>query len=247
MRRISLEEWERYSDWPMLALALGSIPLLVFENSLGRSAAYLNWAIPVVFAAELAARIVLHGPGRKWYALSRWYDFAIVTLTLIPPLMPFRVLRSARVLTAVRLILILALTDRALVTVKSIWDRTAGKNILASAMLLIVASSVAVWYFESEGGGDIDSFHETVWWSIVTMTTVGYGDIHPVTAGGQIIAIALMVSGITVFGLLTANLAAWFTQGRDDDAAEKIEELTAAVERLTSVVEEQRSDTQRSR
>ena len=81
-----------------------------------------------------------------------------------------------------------------------------------------------------------------MWWAIVTMTTVGYGDISPQTGGGKAVAIVLMLAGITVFGVITANLAAWFTASKEeadkDDLARQVKELTEAVERLTAQIEE---------
>ena len=72
------------------------------------------------------------------------------------------------------------------------------------------------------------------------MTTVGYGDISPETGGGKAAAIVLMLAGITVFGAITANLAAWFTRSREEadqaDLGRRVQELTAAVERLTAQV-----------
>ena len=48
---------------------------------------------------------------------------------------------------------------------------------------------------------------DALWWALVTMSTVGYGDISPATDAGKFVAVPLLVGGITVFGVLTANLA----------------------------------------
>ena len=225
----------------MLVLALGSIPLLVFESFYPSLFAVLNWAISGVFAVELAVRLVIHGPGRKRYAVSKWYDFAIVALTLIPVLMPLRALRSVRVLKVLKILRLAVFAERGWHTAKRIWAGTSGRYVLAAAVALIAASAVGVWYFEDDGGGDIDSWGDTVWWAIVTMTTVGYGDISPETGGGKAVAIVLMLAGITIFGVITANLAAWFTRSKEeadkDDLAGQVKELTVAVERLTAEVE----------
>lgn len=72
------------------------------------------------------------------------------------------------------------------------------------------------------------------------MTTVGYGDISPETGGGKAVAVVLMLAGITVFGVIAANLAAWFTKSTEaaekDELARQVSELTAAVERLTEQI-----------
>ena len=236
-----LARWEAGADWPMLVLALGSIPLLVFESFYPSVFALLNWLISGVFAVELGVRLVIHGPGRKRYAASKWYDFAIVALTLIPALMPLRALRSIRVLKVLKILRLVAFAERGWHTAKRIWAGTSGRWVLVAAAALIAAASAGVWFFEDDGGGNIDSLGDTLWWAIVTMTTVGYGDISPETGGGRAVAVVLMLAGITVFGVITANLAAWFTRSKEeadkDDLTRQVSELTAAVERLAAQLE----------
>lgn len=237
----ALARWESAADWPMLVLALGSIPLLVFESFYPSVFALLNWLISGVFAVELGVRLVLHGPGRSRYAVAKWYDFAIVALTAIPVLMPLRALRSARVLKVLRVLRLAAFAERGWHTARRIWAVTSGRYVLAAAVALITSSAVGVWFFENHGGGDIDSLGESVWWAIVTMTTVGYGDVSPQTGGGKAAAIVLMLAGITVFGVLSANLAAWFTANREESTealAQQVNDLTAAVERLADQIRE---------
>ncbi len=70
-------------------------------------------------------------------------------------------------------------------------------------LIIILISSLAISYFEP----DI-SFLSGIWWSIVTLTTVGYGDISPSTGGGRAVAALIMFFGIGLLGMLSANLAA---------------------------------------
>src|SRR6266508_1257773 len=58
-------------------------------------------------------------------------------------------------------------------------------------------------------GANITTFGDALWWSTTTVTTVGYGDRFPVTTGGRLIAVALMVGGIAVVGAVTGSVAAW--------------------------------------
>ncbi len=237
-----LARWESAADWPMLTLALGSVPLLVFESSYPSLFAVLNWAISGVFAAELGARLVIHGQGRMRYAASKWYDFAIVALTLVPVLMPLRALRSVRMWKLLKVFRVAVFAERGFRTVRRMWDGASGRYVMLAAVVLVAASAVGVWLFESGGGeGGIDSWGDTIWWTTVTMTTVGYGDISPQTGGGKTAAIVLMLAGITIFGFITANLAAWFTRSRTEteehNLAQQVAELTAAVEKLNRQIE----------
>ncbi len=73
--------------------------------------------------------------------------------------------------------------------------------------VLIFLASVAFWHFE-----DRLDFGDAVWWSFVTVTTVGYGDISPMTIGGRIVGIILMITGIGLLGIFTATIASLFIE-----------------------------------
>lgn len=76
-------------------------------------------------------------------------------------------------------------------------------TLLFTILSIILASSLAITYFEPG-----ISFVNGIWWSIVTLTTVGYGDISPTTGGGRAVAAVIMFFGIGLLGMLSANLAA---------------------------------------
>ena len=60
--------------------------------------------------------------------------------------------------------------------------------------------------------GATSSFGKALWWSITTVTTVGYGDVYPVTNTGRVIAVLLMIGGISLVGVVTAALASWIIE-----------------------------------
>lgn len=76
-------------------------------------------------------------------------------------------------------------------------------------LLLVVGGGAALGVFEKNL-----SFFDALWWSVVTVTTVGYGDISPVTPGGRIVGVLLMLLGIGSIGILTATLAGLFVENR---------------------------------
>ena len=100
--------------------------------------------------------------------------------------------------------------------------------------LLIVGSSLGILLVERGDGVNIRTASDAVWWSFATVTTVGYGDRYPVTTGGRIIAGALMVSGVGLFGALSGIVASlFFGQRADEDVLlREIRSLRAEVERL---------------
>jgi voltage-gated potassium channel len=76
------------------------------------------------------------------------------------------------------------------------------------AMLVISTASIFVLFFESQSpDASITAGGDSIWWSIVTITTVGYGDYYPVTPGGRITGMFVMFSGVGIIGALASILA----------------------------------------
>jgi len=73
--------------------------------------------------------------------------------------------------------------------------------------VLVFLASILFWHFEER-----TDLIDAVWWSLVTVTTVGYGDISPVTSGGRIVGVVLMITGIGLLGILTATIASFFIE-----------------------------------
>lgn len=79
--------------------------------------------------------------------------------------------------------------------------------IASISLSMIIISSVGVSFFEKEPGSSIHNIWDGLWWAFVTICTVGYGDKYPITLGGKIIGILLMVSGIGLVSMMTATVA----------------------------------------
>jgi len=76
---------------------------------------------------------------------------------------------------------------------------------------IVLSASWAVWMIERDApGSNITSYPQAVWWAMETITTVGYGDHHPVTTGGRFVAAGLMVVGLALVGVITATVVTWF-------------------------------------
>lgn len=208
---------QRYRDlaeWPLMGTALVFLAAYAWQV-IGRvegsgadwleTAMWLTWGI---FALDYAANLWLATDRRHWF-LWNLHELLIVALPFFRPL---RLLR--------------------LVTLLSVLHRTIGETlrgrvatyVAGSAALLVLVGALAVLDVEqSAPDAKILTFGDALWWAITTITTVGYGDMYPVTPIGRIVAAALMMSGIAVLGVVTASIASWLIQ--------RVEESTeAAVE-----------------
>ena len=92
----------------------------------------------------------------------------------------------------------------------------------------------------------ITSFGKALWWSITTVTTVGYGDLYPVTITGRVIAVLLMLGGISLVGVVTASLASWIVQrvSETESAGQAI--TVAHIEQLRSEIRSLAEELRRS-
>lgn len=99
--------------------------------------------------------------------------------------------------------------------------------------------SIALYFFE-RGGDAISSYGDAVWLSLVTLTTVGYGDISPQTSAGRVIAIVLMLTGIGFLSMLTSTISSYLISIRDHrEVLYKKEEDKLFIE-ITHLSEEKR-------
>lgn len=86
-------------------------------------------------------------------------------------------------------------------------------QIAMAILIVILLSSLCVYYFESESGdSNISSLWDGIWWAVVTMGTVGYGDKYPITVGGKIVGLMLIFAGVGVMSLFTATIASIFVE-----------------------------------
>ncbi len=84
-------------------------------------------------------------------------------------------------------------------------------------------------------GANIVGSEDALWWAATTVTTVGYGDRFPVTGEGRLVAVALMVGGIALLGVVTASVAAWFVQRFT--ALEDTDDVSARLARIEALLE----------
>jgi voltage-gated potassium channel len=97
--------------------------------------------------------------------------------------------------------------------VRSVFRRGHLVRFLVAASVLVLNGAAVVYLYERHApGSNIHTFGDALWWSLVTVTTVGYGDYYPVTTPGRIAAVLIMFIGILTLAVVTANVASSFFQ-----------------------------------
>ncbi len=95
---------------------------------------------------------------------------------------------------------------------------------------------------EKAKGSNIHDYPDALWWAIVTVTTVGYGDRYPVTEGGRVVAAILMLVGIGLIGVLTATVASVFVKEHTDANREEFKKGHADLGQQLSVISDRLGD-----
>ncbi|PKV85558.1 potassium channel family protein [Streptomyces sp. TLI_146] len=221
------KRWERLTQWPLLALAVAfalayAVPVVHPGAGTGVQdvCVGVEWVVWGAFACDYLVRLALSGQ-RLLFVRTHWLDLLAVVLPLIQPLRLLRVVST------------LALVGRRARMAPQIQLTV---YVGGAVVGLLMFGSLAV--LEVERGapaGNIKTLGDAVWWSFTTMTTVGYGDHAPTTGLGRLIAVGLMLSGIALLGVVTANIAAWFISRFERDGEEERRQ-TALLEALTQEV-----------
>lgn len=152
---------------------------------------------------------------------SRYFFRQLGWLDLLGSL-PFPQAKIARLGRVIRAFLLLRELGIRQVVREFIHDRAESAVYIVGFLIILVLEfgSAAVLAAEQGApGADIETAGEAIWWSIVTMSTVGYGDFAPVTQRGRIIGIFVIVVGVALFGVVTGFLANRFV-GSDEQAPE---------------------------
>lgn len=229
--------FERATDLPLAVLALAIVPALLLEErahspGVRSLAAAINWVVWLAFCAEFVGKMWL-APSRRRYVKKAWFDLAIIALSP-----PFLVPAGLQNLRAARLLRLLRMVRAAAVT--AIGLREAGEALrykrfhLVVVITAAVVSTGALGMFAIEGGrnGNIQSLGDAFWWAVVTTTTVGYGDVSPVTGEGRVLATCLMVIGIGFIGVFTATLTSYFLEPSVEPNEDVASRLTRIEDRL---------------
>ena len=172
----------------------------------------------------------------KWHYFKTWGWLDLISS--IPAIPLFRCGRIVRLIRVIRIIRSVKATR----LVASTFFAKKGENTLLGMVLvtliLIVTCSATVLHFERLGEGNILTADDALWWSVATVTTVGYGDKYPITVEGRFVAGLLMVAGVGLFGLFSGFIASWIL-GEDPNASnEDVASIASRLDRIEQTLAE---------
>jgi voltage-gated potassium channel len=213
-----LHKIERVTELPLLVLSFAMIPLLIgpllWDLSSGEETTFLvlDYFIWAVFAVDLIIKITI-STHRVAYMKRHWLEVLVVVIPFFRPL---------------RLVRVFVFGSRAWVGMRRLVNVD---FLLVYGIGLVVIAATVVASVEGGEGASIHSFADALWWAVVTITTVGYGDMVPITLAGRAIALLLMLGGIAFFSGITANLASFLIKSKDTGKTDTANLITE-IERL---------------
>lgn len=198
-----------FRDVTILVLSIYVLAALIVQETVAlppdvdRLLDHVDFAICIVFLADFAIRFH-QAPSKLAYMKWGWIDL----ISSIPAWDPLRWGRAARIFKILRVMR----SFRSVRYLLAFLYRNRGRGTLATAAIsvcfLILGASIAILILEGHRQGTaFSSPFAAVWWSVSTITTVGYGDVVPQTPEGKVVAMILMVSGIALFGVFTGLFA----------------------------------------
>ena len=228
-------------DIVIIAVILANMGAVVLESFEGLYERYAGWfaALELVsvalFTVELALRLWtcdLLRPGRTWpVAVMRFLvspvgliDLLAIVPFYLPLLIPVD-LRVVRILRLVRFLRLLKLTryTRSVTAIAAVVRERRHELMVAvflTSLLLMVASTL-MYYMESKVQPDaFPNIIASLWWAVATLTTIGYGDVFPVTGLGRLLSGIIAVLGIGLVALPTAIISSGFVEALARDKAE---------------------------
>jgi len=211
--------WGSRLEWPMLGVAIW-ILVEWYLDARGMSSPLMsnltNWLVWLAFVVETVLLTTLVRDKRR-YLRTNWMNLFIIAVG-IPVLWEgtelAAALRGLRLIIAVELLINISGSLRAMLRQNNL-----GKTLFVALIVILIAGLVAAGIDPA-----IDTPAEGIWWAWVTVTTVGYGDVVPVSLEGRILGGFLILLGIGLFAMLTASFSALFISQTEEVVEEDIEE-----------------------
>ncbi len=178
-----------------------------------------EWTFTVVFTIEYIARII--SIRRPWYYITSFYgiiDFISVIPTYLSLFLVggqyLLVIRGLRLLRIFRILKLTRYMGEASILTSALKSSRHKIAVFLWAVFTIVIIMGTIMYLVEDGENGFTSIPKSIYWAIVTLTTVGYGDITPQTAVGQVLASMIMILGYAIIAVPTGIVTAEMTQAK---------------------------------
>lgn len=222
---VSLGRWEL----PIELLVVANLIALAFETLPNLSTFWQQalWSFEVfcaaVYTVEYAVRVQLARP--RWRYVTSFYGitdllailpFYLMVAFNMQAVRAFRLLRLLRLFKLVRYTNAVQRFRRAFVIAR---DDLVLFGV--SALIVLYLAAIGIYHFEHEAQPDrFSSVFDSLWWAVATLTTVGYGDIYPVTPGGRFFTFFVLVLGLGFVAVPSGLIASALSRVRAEEAAQ---------------------------
>lgn len=181
------------------------VVMMEFSNSFTKEEAYyihiFNNVIYFIFVGDYFIRLILSRDKKKFF----FYN--IIDLIAI---LPFGIINSFKYGSILKLMRVATYLLRLIGDIKEVMFTNNFIYALGITIIITIAGSIGIYFFEGHNNGGINTYGDALWWSIVTVSTVGYGDIAVVTRFGRIVACILMITGVGFLSMFTSTMSAFF-------------------------------------
>jgi voltage-gated potassium channel len=189
----------------ILAIVATFVVVLQFSKNISviqmRYLTLADNAIYFIFVVDFVLRWAL-SKDKKAFIRNHYVDLIAI--------LPFHFFTNSPYGSLLKLMRVLTYSMRLIHNIKDVLYTNGFIYSLGSATIITILGSFAIYFFEKDSSATIKSYGDAFWWSIVTVTTVGYGDISPTTVAGRVIAAILMLSGIGFLSMLTSTVSTYF-------------------------------------
>jgi len=238
-------KYKKYFDIFMIGLIVSSVTILVYEvkNPVPDWIEFFDlYVVTLIFTMEYLARVWVHNswsklvvkkqseakflgkkfslrePTKKILKEKFYYlltPSAVIDLLAILP--AYRSLRVLRIFVLFRVFKLLRYTK----SIHQFTEVLATKKfelftLLFLLLFIVVTSGIAIYVFEEKSNDSINSLFDALYWALITISTVGYGDISPVTVEGRVVSMLVIVSGIAMISFVTSVIVSSFSEKLDE-------------------------------
>lgn len=170
---------------------------------------YIDLSITIIFIFDYFIRLILSG-NKKTFVKQNIPD--LIAMIPFNALKVFRLVKIIKIIKILKFVRLFGVSAKFYKSAKRFLHTNGLIYILFFTLIIILFGAIGIYF--TEKNITVDSLPDAVWWSFVTATTVGYGDIAPSTVIGRIIAVILMLVGIGAIGMLTGTIATYFISKR---------------------------------